>query len=229
MKMLIVDDHQLVRDGMRHVTEQLADADKGEAVTVLEVSNCAEALDCADENPDLDLVLLDLCLPDVIGYAALIDLQESHPEIPVVIMSAIDDAEIVRETLERGAMGFIPKSSSTQVILGALRLILSGGIYLPEQAINKKKESKPLPVGVAAPAAVKIAPKDLGLTDRQADVLTLIMAGKSNKMICRELDLAAGTVKNHVAAILKALNVATRVQVVLVATKLGLGPASKKR
>ena len=227
MKMLIVDDHQLVRDGMRHVAEQLADAERGETVTVLEVSNHSEALECVRENPDLDLVLLDLCLPGVIGYAALVDLQDRHPDIPVAVISALDDPDIVRETLERGAMGFIPKSSSSRVILGALRLILSGGIYLPQQAINKKPP-KLLPLTVATPPPVKITPKDLGLTDRQADVLKSILAGKSNKMICRELDLAPGTVKNHIGAILKALNVESRVQVVLVATKLGMAGAPKK-
>lgn len=224
--MLIVDDHQLVRDGLRYVLEQLADAEAGVPVEVLEVSSYTEALVCADQNPDLDLVLLDLCLPDVTGYAALIDLQESHPDIPVVVMSGLDDPDIVREALERGAMGFIPKSSSTQVILSALRLVMSGGIYLPKEVIGEK-EAKPLPVSVASPVSVSITAKDLGLTDRQIDVLQLIMAGKTNKMMSRELDLAEGTVKNHVASILKAFNVTSRTQVVLVAARLGLN--SKRR
>lgn len=220
MKMLIVDDHQLVRDGLRYVAAQLGTNDS--PMSVLEVSNYTEALTLADRNPDLDLILLDLCLPDVTGYAALVDLQESHPDIPVVIMSGLDDPEIVRECMERGAMGFVPKSSPTPVIMHALRLVLSGGIYVPKQALEEIKE-RPLPVAVAAPPPQQaISPQDLGLTDRQADVLRLIIAGKTNKMICRELDLAEGTVKNHVAALLKTFNVTTRVQIVLVAARIGL-------
>jgi DNA-binding NarL/FixJ family response regulator len=220
MKMLIVDDHQLVRDGLHHVLTQLGTQDN--PVAVLEEASYGDALACADRNPDLDLLLLDLCLPDVAGYAALVDLQESHPDIPVVIMSGLDDPGIVRECMERGAMGFIPKSSSTRVILQALRLVLSGGIYLPRQALEEIKE-RPLPVAVAPPLPQPaITPQTLGLTERQAEVLKLIIAGKTNKMICRELTLAEGTVKNHVAALLKVFNVTTRVQIVLVAAKIGL-------
>jgi len=219
MKMLIVDDHQLVRDGFRHVAQQLArDADP---VSILEVADYTSALRCADEHPDLDLMVLDLCLPDVAGYAALADLQEHHPEIPVVVMSGLDDPEIVRESIERGALGFIPKSSSAQRILQALRQVLAGEVYVPYDSLEENKD-RPLPVAVASPSSSDVMPRDLGLTERQVEVLRLVLAGKTNKMICRDLGLAEGTVKNHVAAVLKALEAETRVHVVLVAARIGL-------
>jgi len=120
-------------------------------------------------------------------------------------------------------MGFIPKSSSNQVMLGALRLVLSGGVYLPPAALLHDDNSVPLrPAGPAQARYGGVTPRDLGLTDRQAQVLALILQGKPNKLICRDLDLAEGTVKIHVAAILRALNVSTRTQAVIEASRLGL-------
>ena len=218
MKILVIDDHELIREGLRPVLEQLGPASGGEAVSVLEASTYTRAVEIASANPDLDLVLLDFNLPNVTGFAALVDLQERFPEVPVVIMSGQDDAALVRETFERGALGFIPKSSSTPVILNALRLVLSGGTYLPRE-IMASPPAKP----ARGTAGVRVAGAEgLGLTPRQSEVLALLLAGKSNKVICRELELAEGTVKNHVAAILKALNATNRVEALIAAGKLGI-------
>jgi DNA-binding NarL/FixJ family response regulator len=212
VKVLVIDDHALIRAGLKPVLEQLGD---GEAVTVLDASSYARGIEIAAANPDLDLVLLDFNLPNVSGFAALVDMQERFPDVPVVIVSGEDDPALVRETFERGALGFIPKSSSSAVILSALRLVLSGGTYVPREAM------------AAAPPAPDETQRSartlhgLDLTPRQAEVLELVLAGKSNKVICRELGLAEGTVKNHVAAVLKALNATNRVEAVIAAAKLG--------
>lgn len=212
MKVLLVDDHHLVRAGMRPLVGKLAD---GEAVDVLEASSFEEAVTMADAHPELDLALLDLRLPDVAGFAALCDLQERHPALPVVIVSGEDDPVLMREAIEHGALGFIPKSSSPDVILGALRLVLAGGTYIPREMMAAPAAMAPTPPSPAVPAG-------LDLTPRQLDVLRLVIAGKSNKAICRELGLAEGTVKSHIAAVFRALGVSSRVQAVHAAFRLGI-------
>jgi DNA-binding NarL/FixJ family response regulator len=215
VRILIIDDHHLIRDGMRPVLQRLAADD---ALEVVEAATFQAGLAEAARHADFDLALLDLRLPDVAGFEALTELQRVHPEIPVVVMSGEDDPRLVREALERGALGYIPKSSSTAVILNALRLVLSGGTYLPRQIMGDASSDP------ADASAARALPKDPGLdlTPRQADVLALLVAGKSNKEICRALDLAEGTVKSHLAAIFRALNVTTRVQAVIAAAKLGV-------
>ena len=217
MKILMIDDHHLVREGMRPLLQRLADG--GEAIEVLDAATFQAGLEIADAHPDLDLVLLDLNLPDAHGMAALAQLQSRHRGVPVVVVSGEDDPALVRGLIEQGALGFIPKSSSPQVILNALRLVLSGGTYLPLEVMAAA--SAPARVTYGGPPSANIASR-LNITPRQADVLQLLIEGKSNKQICRELDLAEGTVKNHIAAVFKALNVTTRVQAVIAASRLGI-------
>lgn len=219
MKILIVDDHHLIREGMRPVLERLSMPGSNEAVQVLEAANFEDAAAAAASNPDLDLVLLDLRMPGTSGFAALAHLQKRFPGLPVVMMSGEDDPALVRSAIDQGALGYIPKSSTSEVILNALRLVLAGGTYLPREAIGRER-SAPVP---HADFAADVAAR-LGITPRQADVLALVLAGKSNKVICRELNLAESTVKNHVAAIFKVLSVTTRVQAVLAAARLGIKP-----
>jgi DNA-binding NarL/FixJ family response regulator len=220
LKVLVVDDHALIRQGMRSVLAQLGD---GEAVEVIEASGYGEALDRIAANTDLDLVLLDLRMPDVSGFAALADIEDRHPDVPIVVMTGDDDPELVREAFEHGALGFIPKSSPPPVILAALRLVLSGGTYVPPEIMAARAAPRIAPAPPAAPNPdAALAADRLGITPRQSDVLTLLLAGKSNKVISRELNLAEGTVKNHVGAVLKALSVDTRVQAVIAAARLGL-------
>ncbi|MBC8022696.1 MAG: response regulator transcription factor, partial [Burkholderiales bacterium] len=139
MKLLIVDDHHLIREGLKPVLKRLG-AD-GDEATVFEAASFEAAVEYADSHPDLDLVLLDLHLPDVAGFAALCDLQERHPGLPIVLMSGEDDPVLMREAIEHGALGFIPKSSSGDVILNALRLVLSGGTYLPREIMAAPRAS----------------------------------------------------------------------------------------
>ncbi len=214
MKVLVIDDHELIREGLRPVLEQIGAP--GEAVMVLQADSYARGVEIAAQNRDLDLVLLDFNLPNVQGFAALVDLQERFPDLPVVIVSGQDDPDLMRETLERGALGFIPKTSSSSVIVNALRLVLSGGTYVPREAMGASRKAAP-----AARDGSEAAAR-LGITPRQAEVLALMLAGKPNKAICRELGLAEGTVKSHVAAVLKALDASNRVEAVIAAAKLGL-------
>ena len=215
LTVLVVDDHALIRQGLRPLLAQLASPGE-DPVRVIEAGGYAEALERIAAHPDLDLVLLDLRMPEVSGFAALADIEERHPDVPVVVMTGEEDPALVREAFDHGALGFIPKSSAPPVILAALRLVLSGGTYVPPQIMATAFPPRP-PTPVTAIAADR-----LGITPRQSDVLALLLAGKSNKIISRELNLAEGTVKNHVAAVLKALDVDTRVQAVIAAARLGL-------
>jgi DNA-binding NarL/FixJ family response regulator len=218
VKILVVDDHELIREGLRPVLLELAEG--ANAVQVLEAHDYSRALEIADAHPDLDLALLDFNLPNVAGFAALVDIQERYPGLPVVMMSGDDDPGVVREALERGALGFIPKTSSRAVILNALRLVLSGGTYVPREIMGAARSAT---AGAASTRGERSAGTAvLGLTPRQSEVLELLLAGKSNKVICRELGMAEGTVKNHVAVILKALDATNRVEAVVAAAKLGL-------
>jgi DNA-binding NarL/FixJ family response regulator len=214
LKILLVDDHHLIRDGMRPVLERLA---TGEPVEVFEAETFEAAVETASRHDDLDLVLLDLRLPGVTHFEALEGLRERFPALPIVLMSGDDEPDLVRGALERGALGYIPKSSNSEVLLNAIRLVLSGGTYLPPEAIGRQSRG----AAPAASSAEDIAAR-LAITPRQADVLALLLAGKSNKLISRELNLAESTVKNHIAAVFRALDVTTRVQAVLAASKLGI-------
>ncbi|MBI3897772.1 MAG: response regulator transcription factor [Gammaproteobacteria bacterium] len=218
MKILVVDDHPLVRDALR---DHLQELERG--AEVFEARSTADALSIADQHPDMELVLLDLNLPDANGFSALTTLRERHPAIPVVVLSAHDQRQTVLDALDKGAMGFVPKTATTQVMLSALRLVLSGGIYLPTEVLNSASTStEPLmSINTFARERTKTA-SDLGLTQRQAQILALLVQGKPNKIISRELGLAESTVKIHITAILRALNVTNRVQAVIAVGRLGL-------
>jgi DNA-binding NarL/FixJ family response regulator len=219
MKVLVVDDHVLIREALRGVLKEL----KGDAV-ILEAPDARNAKQHVSDNPDLELVLLDLHLPDGSGFDLLADLRERRPEVSVVMLSASDDRDDIAKALKLGALGFIPKSSQREVMLSAFKLIFSGGIYVPPEILAPRG---PAPPAIEVRALPRSAAADLGLTERQIDVLNLMMQGKSNKAICRVLDLAEPTVKNHVTAILKALNASNRTEAVIAAGALGIG-ADKK-
>ena len=216
VEILLVDDHVLIREAMKAVLLELkADAN------VLEAGTGRQALDLMREHPDVALVLLDLGLPDRDGLDVLGELRARFPEKSVVMLSAFNDRDNVVKALDAGASGFIPKTASREVLLGALRIVLAGGIYIPPEILAKSKpQQPPRPVPEGAPAR-RPSPAELGLTERQVDVLALMMQGKSNKLICRALDLAEPTVKNHVSAILKALEVSNRTEAVLAVAALG--------
>jgi DNA-binding NarL/FixJ family response regulator len=217
VKILVVDDHPLILEALRQVLRQL---DNEVEVHAAETAADARRLVAAHE--DADLLLLDLNLPGVEGLSLLTELRTQYPAVPVVVVSASDQREDLIRVIDLGAMGFIPKSSANQVMLGALRLVLSGGVYLPPAALTALR---PAPVPHPRPATApdgRLSPRDLGLTDRQAQVLAQMLQGKPNKLISRELDLAESTVKIHVAAVLRALHVTSRTQAVIEASRLGL-------
>lgn len=218
MKALIVDDHALVRDALVRVLAGLVPG-----IVVREAAETTVAFEIIEREPDLDLVLLDLALPGVHGLTALKRLRERHPAIAVVIVSGNVERDSVRHALDLGAMGYIPKSSSNEVLRSALALVLAGGIYVPPELVGRG----PAPAAALQPGTR--SPAELGLTERQAQILALLMKGESNKVICRELDLAESTVKNQVTAILKALGVTSRTQAVLAVAKLGLALPEMRR
>src|SRR5262249_51770342 len=171
-------------------------------------------------NDDIELVLLDLRLPDRDGFDVLSELRERHPAMSVVVLSAQQDRASVVKALDLGALGFIPKSGQRDVMLSALRLVFAGGIYIPPEILAK--DAGPAPESrERADAAPRPTPAELGITERQLDVLALLMQGKSNKGICRVLNLAEPTVKNHITAVLKALKVTNRVEAVIAVRELG--------
>jgi len=218
MKILVIDDHVLMREALRGVLKELnADA------TVLEAPDCGQAMGLVVEHPDLALILLDLSLPDRDGFAVLAELRQRYPAISVVVHSGFHDRANVVRALDLGALGFIPKTARREVMISALNLVFSGGIYIPPEILVRQDPSAPGQAGPARPVADRpgMSPADLGLTERQIEVLALMMQGKSNKAICRMLDLAEPTVKNHVTAILKALNVTNRTEAVIAVGALG--------
>jgi DNA-binding NarL/FixJ family response regulator len=217
MKFLVVDDHALIREALRGVLREL-----DEGATIFEASRWAEAARLLEEHPDLALVLLDLGLPDRDGLAALKETRAQHPKIPIVILSATHDRPHVEKALALGAVGFIPKSGEREVMLGALRLVFSGGVYIPPEILARPETPPGLGSSGRRPEGpAPLVPADLGLTARQVDVLALMMHGKSNKAICRILNLAEPTVKNHVTAILKALKATNRTEAVIMVGALG--------
>jgi DNA-binding NarL/FixJ family response regulator len=216
MKILVVDDHSLIREALRGALKDLEDE-----VAVLEASDSRQTLELAEQHADLDLILLDLVLPDRDGFSLLAELRKRYPAVAVVVLSAMDQRSNVIRALDLGVLGFIPKNASREIMLRALQLVRSGGVYIPPQILLNERPAPPPPMlnGRAAPTAT--SPEDIGLTGRQLDVLELMMQGKSNKAIGRALDLAEPTVKNHVTAIMKALKVTNRTEAVIVAGELG--------
>jgi DNA-binding NarL/FixJ family response regulator len=215
VKVLVVDDHALIRDALRGVLKELK-----EDASVVEAADSRQALRLTDENPDVGLILLDLNLPDRSGFDVLAELRGHYPAVSVVVLSAQSDRGSVARALDLGATGFIPKSASREVMLSALRLVFSGGVYIPPEILGSK-EPPSARRGQGAAGARPGSPRDHGLTERQVEILALMMQGKSNKAICRSLDLAEPTVKNHVTAILKALKVTNRTEAVIAVGALG--------
>ncbi len=214
LKVLLVDDHALFRDGMRYVLQQLADE-----VEILDTGNFTEAIQLVMANPDIDLALLDLNMPDSNGVPSLQLFHQRFPDIPLVVVSGSDHRDDIEGVMELGAMGFISKMSSSKTMLAALRMVLDGGVYVPPQLLQQAVAK--LDAGQSAGDKRSQRASKYGLTPRQLEVLQLIGAGKSNKDISRELNLAEGTVKIHVAAIYQTLHVNSRVDAVETARRFG--------
>lgn len=212
MKILIADDHALFREGLRHVLEDLT-----ESLMVLEAVDCQHAIQYAKENPDLDLVLLDLQMPGDDGFTALEFVTSHLPATPVVILSASDRQSDMQRSLDMGAMGFIPKNTSGSIMLSALNLVLSGGVYIPPSMINDGYHLH----------STEGQQNTAGLTPRQLEVLALVVEGNANKEIAQRLNLAEATVKMHVTAILKCLGVNNRTKAARAVEQIGISLPNK--
>lgn len=204
---LLIDDHALFRRGLRLMLRELFPE-----VDVSEAESCAEATGMREEL--FDLIFLDLNMPGVHGDQGLEVIKLSFPGCPVVVVSGEEDANVIRSAVACGAAGFVPKTARPEVMLGALQLILAGGVYLPPQVLcssNGRAEAHPesrSPLGA--------------LTDRQIEVLRKALKGAPNKVIARELDISEGTVKSHLSAAFRALDVRNRTEALYSAAKLGL-------
>lgn len=209
MRILVVDDHALIRDAVGGVLKAL----QGDAIDIVEAVDARRAREQLAKCTRFDMVLLDLGLPDCDGIEFLRELAKNHPTTSVVVLSALDDRHRVTQALNLGALGFIPKSVSREVMISAFNLIFSGGVYIPPEILAAKNSATPQAQQLRRPPP---------LTARQLDVLALMMQGRSNKGISRALDLAEPTVKIHVSAILKALEVSNRTEAAIAARELGL-------
>ncbi len=225
MKVLLVDDHPLILSALKAVIEGL-----GEQFKVSGASSAREARNALRQDDTFDLVLLDLQLGDADGFSLLIELRAAYPALPVVVVSASDRASDVIRSIDLGAMGFVPKRSSNETLSDALRMVMSGGIYVPPMSIGsgappverRRGESKNVVHKEATDSGFQTQPSlaDLRLTPRQTDVLALLLKGNPNKLIARELGLSVETVKDHVAAVLRALGVSSRTQAVLAVSQM---------
>jgi DNA-binding NarL/FixJ family response regulator len=216
VKILIVDDHALIREALRSVLTQL----RGDA-SILEAPDCSQSMRLIEQHPDLDLIVLDLQLPDRDGFSVLTELRERYATTAVVVLSASLDRSKMRLALDLGAVGFIPKTTERAVMLNAFQLIFSGGIYVPKEILGREPPlSRPLACNDGSPIQLQLL-ADLSLTGRQLEVLGLMMQGKSNKAISHMLSMAEPTVKNHITAILKALKVANRTEAVIKVGRMG--------
>jgi len=212
MRILVVDDHPLMAEALEVAMRAL------DRATDVETAGNLRAAIARAEQAGFDLCLLDLGLPDCSGLEALEKMRASLPALPVVVVSGSDDTRSVLRALDLGAMGYIPKTSPRDVLLGAVRLIASGGIYVPVEALRAREAGEP---PASAAAASKTA-ADLGLSARQWEVLGLLLKGLPNKLIARKLDISENTTKIHVSAVLRALGVSSRTQALLAANRLGL-------
>ena len=212
MYILVVDDHALLRSGMRFLLRGL---DPG--IEIDEAGDCAQALERVAAR-SYDLVLLDLKMPGLDGLDALDALRKAAPAAPLVVLSGEDDPHVVRAAIERGAMGFIPKSSTPEVLVHALRLVLAHGVYLPPAMLDFVRPA-PVPAPPRVASAEVLLP---GLTPRQMNVLRCVIRGLPNKAIARELDVSEGTVKVHLTSVFRTLGAHNRTEAVYAAAKLGL-------
>lgn len=211
MRVLLVDDHHLFRQGLKFILEDL-----DETIQFTETGTCEQALELEPAG-HIDLILLDFRLPGIEGLEALREIRKCFESAPVVVLSGEDNPRIIRETIDHGAAGFIPKSSTPEVLIAALRLILADGIYLPPHALHEAPASAKPVVSSEAPA-----PPGDQLSGRQREVLLRVVQGKPNKVVARELDISEGTVKAHLSAAFRVLGVRNRTEAVYVAARLGL-------
>ena len=204
MKVLLIDDHSLFRDALSLLLKT-----RVPGLEVRHAGSLAEALQVLADDPALKLALLDLALPDSHGVDAVRRIKTAAEHVTVVVISADERPETVLAAIDAGAASFIAKTARKAVLDDALVTVFDGGVYLPQQTLTDVAPLQP-------------AHDELDLSPRQLEVLRLLVAGKSNKLICRELDLSESTVKTHLLAIFRKLEVESRTQAVIAAARLGL-------
>lgn len=210
MKLLIVDDHAILREGLAAMLRQA-----GPDIEVLLACDGAEGVRTAEAHLDIDAVFLDLEMPGIDGMSVVLELGKRRPDLPVIVLSSSEDPQDVRRALALGALGYVPKSAASQTLLSALQLVLSGNIYVPPLMLH------PTALGAESVIAKETAPRG-ALTERQMEVLRLISKGLPNKEIGRELGLSDKTVKAHITALFRILNVVNRTQAASAARQVGL-------
>lgn len=210
MNILVVDDHPLYRSGVAYTLQ-----DSGMAVQVVECASLEAAFQRLDGDLRVDLLILDLQMPGYRGVDSVRTVRTRRPDVPVLVLSGQEDPAVVRECIELGACGFVPKSAPSEQFHAALTLVLSGGVYLPPASLSVAAPN-------ARPSEEAWARLGARLTERQRQVLLGIVQGKPNKVIARDLGLSDTTVKSHVAHILEALEVSNRTEAVYVLARAGV-------
>ncbi len=208
MNLLIVDDHAVVRQAISALLER-----ETAGACVLQARDSVEGLDLAARHDDLDAVFLDMSMPGMDGMAALREFGRRHPSLPIIVLSAADDPDLVRQAFAAGALGYVPKSATSQTLLTALQLVLNGETFVPSLVLRRSE---------ARPQTAYRAQPEVGLTTRQNHVLQHLGEGLSNKAIAHRMGLSEKTVKAHVTAVLRALSVRGRREAIAVARGAGL-------
>ncbi|HST45617.1 MAG TPA: response regulator transcription factor [Luteimonas sp.] len=225
MKILIADDHRLIVEGVKTKLAELGpDID---FVVAADVAGLDAAVDRFETEP-VDLAVIDIAMPGAQGHAHVAAVRARAPSVPVVVLSGSEDIGLIRALLALGVQGFIPKAYSPDVMLSAVRLVLSGGVYVPPMllaGVTAQGWVPPADAGLPAlPAPVDAQPSLDALrrllTERQIDVMRLLSLGKPNKLIARDLGISEGTVKIHLAAIFRALDVRNRVEAVVASRRI---------
>jgi DNA-binding NarL/FixJ family response regulator len=208
---IIADDHPLFRDALRQAVGGMEGAR-----AIVEAGDLEAARDAAKTNPDADLMLLDLAMPGISGFSGLISLRAEFASLPIVIISATDDSQTVRRSLELGASGFISKSADIDEIRRGIQTVLAGDIATPPSY----QEGRELD-----PEIADLIRRLQTLTPQQSRVLTMVSEGLLNKQIAYELGVSEATIKAHVSAILLKLDVDSRTQAVIQLSKINMAPA----
>lgn len=226
MRALLVDDHALVAEAIGATLSKLDGTAEARYASTLKA-----ALAQLRSEPEIDLVLLDLGLPDAAGLDGLTGIRAEHPTIPVVVISANEERETVVAALEAGAMGFIPKSSSSALLSAALTVVFAGGVYIPPLAISKSAPT-PVPIPVDnSHVRVQTSRDDLRLSEQDWEMLRYLVYGFSNKEIGKRLDISPHTARRHVTNVLRVLRARNRADAVMECARLGIQfePVAKAR
>lgn len=218
MRILVADDHALIREGFEHALAAL-----GENMSFVHAEDRESVLTQLEANPDIDVILLDLFMPGVKGFDLLSEVCDTYSNIPVIVISGTEDPRYMRKSIDNGASGFIPKSSTTDIMMSAIQLVRNGGVYIPADMLQKKSAAtNNLAKAPSQTLSNEIREAASKLTARQQEVLELMGRGMSNKEIARELTVSDHTVKIHVAAVLRLFNATNRTEAVVMAQNAGV-------